>query len=155
MRYGCRPVGKPAFYDAKFPATYNARRDNLEGFWRRQFCHTHAVALWWSFFEHVERAEQDTVLEFAPNTGRLMAVACLYSHWTPPKGSEDADLWSFAPVTDHPPPKVALAGHDRCVIPLSPEGVDAWLRPEALSSAALLAVLDERERFFYDHRVAA
>jgi hypothetical protein len=30
MRYQCRPAGKPASYDAKFPGTYNARRDNLE-----------------------------------------------------------------------------------------------------------------------------
>lgn len=31
MRYGCRPAGKPAFYDVKFPGCYNARKDNLEG----------------------------------------------------------------------------------------------------------------------------
>ena len=30
MRYQCRPAGKPAFYDSKYPGTYNARRDNLE-----------------------------------------------------------------------------------------------------------------------------
>ena len=29
MRYQCRPHGKPAFYDKKYPGTYNARRDNL------------------------------------------------------------------------------------------------------------------------------
>jgi hypothetical protein len=35
MRYQCRPPGKPAYWDAKYPGTYNARRDNLEGdFWR-------------------------------------------------------------------------------------------------------------------------
>ena len=34
MRYQCRLPGKPAFYDTKFPGTYNARRDNLEGFWK-------------------------------------------------------------------------------------------------------------------------
>jgi hypothetical protein len=32
MRYHCRPAGKPAFYDRKFPGLYNARRDNLEPF---------------------------------------------------------------------------------------------------------------------------
>ena len=31
MRYQCRPGGKPAFDNVKFPSTYNARRDNLEG----------------------------------------------------------------------------------------------------------------------------
>ena len=34
MRYQCRQEDKPAFYDAKFPGTYGARRDNLEGFWK-------------------------------------------------------------------------------------------------------------------------
>jgi hypothetical protein len=29
MRYQCRLEGKPAFYDTKYPGTYNARRDNL------------------------------------------------------------------------------------------------------------------------------
>jgi hypothetical protein len=37
MRYQCRPAGKPKFYDTKFPGTYNARRDNLEGFWKGLF----------------------------------------------------------------------------------------------------------------------
>ncbi len=37
MRYACRPAGKPAFYDKKFPGLYNARRDNLERFWNEQF----------------------------------------------------------------------------------------------------------------------
>jgi hypothetical protein len=32
MRYGCRTSGKPANYDVRYPGTYNARRDNLEGF---------------------------------------------------------------------------------------------------------------------------
>jgi hypothetical protein len=39
MRYFCRPAGKPAFYDKKFPGLYNARRDNLERFWSDQFGH--------------------------------------------------------------------------------------------------------------------
>lgn len=43
MRYGCRPAGKPAFYDVKYPGTYNARRDNLQGFWKGQFGHTHGL----------------------------------------------------------------------------------------------------------------
>jgi len=42
MRYQCRPQGKPAFYDTKYPGTYNARRDNLEAFWKSQFSRTQA-----------------------------------------------------------------------------------------------------------------
>ena len=36
MRYQCRPAGKPAFYDTRFPGTSNARRDSLGGFWKGQ-----------------------------------------------------------------------------------------------------------------------
>jgi hypothetical protein len=45
MRYQCRLAGKPAFYDTKFPGTYNARRDNLEGFWRDLFGAKHCVMI--------------------------------------------------------------------------------------------------------------
>ena len=43
MRYQCRPAGKPKFYDTKFSGTYNARRDNLEGFWRDLFGYSHGL----------------------------------------------------------------------------------------------------------------
>jgi putative SOS response-associated peptidase YedK len=155
MRYGCRPAGKPANYDFKFPGTYNARRDNLEAFWRGQFGRTHGVALWWYFYEHVVRDGQDVVLEFSPSTGQLMPVACLYSHWTPPAGSDERELWSFAAITDDPPPEVAAAGHDRCIIPLKGEHLDRWLNPDPADLAAQQAVLDDRERYFYEHRMAA
>jgi hypothetical protein len=45
MRYQCRPAGKPVNYDFKFPGTYNARRDNLEGFWKGQFGVSHGVMI--------------------------------------------------------------------------------------------------------------
>ena len=45
MRYQCRIAGKPASYDVKFPGTYNARRDNLEGFWKPLFGASHGLML--------------------------------------------------------------------------------------------------------------
>src|ERR1700684_2659932 len=53
MRYFCRPAGKPAFYDKKFPGLYNARRDNLEKFWGEQFGHHHALMVVETFYENV------------------------------------------------------------------------------------------------------
>ena len=53
MRYFCRPQGKPAFYDKKFPGLYNARRDNLEKFWAEQFGTHHALMVVESFYENV------------------------------------------------------------------------------------------------------
>ena len=58
-----------------------------------------------------------------------MLIACLYSVWrTRANGSE---LLSFAAITDDPPPEVAATGHDRMIINLKPENVDAWLTPAA------------------------
>ena len=51
--------------------------------------------------------------------------------------------------------EVAAAGHDRCIIPIRPEQVDAWLRPEDRPVEDLYAILDDRERLYYEHRMAA
>lgn len=155
MRYQCRPAGKPAFYDRKFPGTYNARRDNLEGFWSGQFGHSHALMVADRFYENVEGQDgQNRVLEFEPQTGEPMLVACLWSHWTDPKGKEP-DLWSFAAITDEPEPEVAAAGHDRTIINIKPEHVDAWLQPDAKDIAALYAIFDDKQHPYYQHREAA
>ena len=164
MRYQCRPAGKPAFYDRKFPGTYNARRDNLEGFWRPLFGHLHGVMVINAFYENVSAArlegrtladgEKDSniVLEFKPNPPIDMVVACLWSRW---QGKDEPDLLSFASITDEPPPEIAAAGHDRCIIPIQPEQIDTWLNPDVADLAALHAILDARERPYYEHRVAA
>lgn len=164
MRYQCRIAGKPASYDAKYPGTYNARRDNLEGFWRPCFGYTHGVMLVDVFYENVSKAKMEgtlletherdekVVLEFRPSNGELMHVACLWSRWSAPG---EPDLLSFAAITDEPPPEVAAAGHDRCIIPIRPENINAWLNPDASNLAALYAILDDRDRPYYEHRLAA
>jgi putative SOS response-associated peptidase YedK len=164
MRYQCRPAGAPAFYDSKFPGTYNARRDSLNGFWRNQWGHKHGVVIATAFYEHVKRHHnegralrdgedvEDIVIEFKPRTGEEMLVACLWSRWMKPG---EPDLLSFAAITDHPPPEVAIAGHDRCIIPLRPEDLSAWLSPEGRTREELEAILDDRFRPYYEHRLAA
>lgn len=154
MRYQCRPVGKPAFYDRKYPGTYNARRDNLEGFWGGLFGHRHGIMIADRFYEHVEVDGENRVLEFEPRTGEPMLVACLWSHWTDPKGKEP-DLLSFAAITDEPEPEVAATGHDRTIINIKPEHLDAWLNPDPQDLASLYAIFDDRRHPFYEHRIAA
>jgi putative SOS response-associated peptidase YedK len=165
MRYHCRPNGKPANYDWQFEGCYNARRDNLQGqMWRNVFGRTHGVMIASKFFEHVSRhkyeqrelrpgeREEDLVLEFAPDGLDEMFVACIWSRWQAPG---KPDLVSFAAVTDHPPAEVAAAGHDRCIIPLKPENIAAWLRPDPSKLAAQYAILDDRYRPYFEHRLAA
>lgn len=160
MRYFCRPAGKPAFYDKKFPGLYNARRDNLERFWGEQFGSHHAVMVVESFYENVKRhamegrelgageQEANVVLQFTPEPPQVMYIASLWSHWTDPK---EPDLRGFAAITDEPPADVAAAGHDRCIINLKPEHVEAWLTPEGRSVAELQAMLSDRAIPVFQH----
>jgi putative SOS response-associated peptidase YedK len=78
-------------------------------------------------------------------------VACLWSHWT---HKSDPDLYSFAAVTDDPPPEVAATGHNRCIISIKPENVGEWLNPGGLSQSRLEAILSDRQCPFYQHRIA-
>ena len=166
MRYQCRPAGVPPNYDFKFPGTCNARRDNLEGmFWKRLFGYSHGVMIVNAFFENVSRhamehrelmsgeKDENVVLEFRPRPQHDMLVACLWSHW---KGRPDEpELLSFAAITDEPPPEVSAAGHDRCIVPIKEANLDAWLNPEPTDLLALYQILDDRDRPFYEHRLAA
>ncbi|TQD46614.1 SOS response-associated peptidase family protein, partial [Marilutibacter aestuarii] len=155
MRYQCRPAGKPSVYDRKYPGTYNARRDNLEGFWKGQFGYSHGIMVADRFYENVEGPDgANQVLEFEPRTGEPMLVACLWSHWTDPTGKEP-DLLSFAAITDEPEPEVAATGHDRTIINIKPEHLDAWLQPDPGDLAALYAIFDDKRHPFYEHRLAA
>lgn len=164
MRYQCRLPGKPASIDSRYPGTYNARRDNLQGFWKPLFGHRHGLVLMQAFYENVAQHRLDgreleagerarhVVLEFRPRPAQDMWVACLWSHW---QGPGEADLLSFAAITDEPPPEVAAAGHDRCIIPIRPERIDAWLTPDPRRLDLQQALLDDRQQPFYEHRLAA
>jgi len=151
-RYHLRQKGKPAFTDQKFPGLYNARRDNLEKFWRSEFGHTHALMMVDSFYENVEREGQNVVLHFMPRPRYQMLVACLYADWT---DSKKGRLLSFAAVTDEPPEEIKAAGHDRCVINLREENVEAWLTPRGRSDEELQGILSDRQKPYYEHEVAA
>ena len=151
-RYHLRQAGKPAAIDGKFPGLYNARRDNLEKFWRNEFGHSHAMLLVESFYENVQRDGQNVVLLFVPRPEQLMRIACLAGHWQDDKGSE---LLSIAAVTDEPPPEVQAAGHDRMIVNLRPENLSAWLNPQGLSTQQLQALLDDRQQAYYQHQVLA
>ncbi|MCW8807511.1 MAG: SOS response-associated peptidase, partial [Rhodanobacter sp.] len=165
MRYQCRLPGWNEATERKYPGTYNARRDKLEESWGKLFGHRHAILILTRFYENVSRhkmegrelaageKEENIVLEFDPQPPQEMLVACL---WNISKGADGgADLFSFAAITDEPPPEVAAAGHDRCIIPIKPEHVDAWLNPDPGNLAALYAILDDRARPYYEHRLAA
>jgi putative SOS response-associated peptidase YedK len=152
MRYQCRPAGSPKFLDKQLD-TFNARRDNLGGkFWKPLFGYSHGIMIANAFFENVETDELGKhVLQFQPRGLEQMYVAVLWSHWQ--QGDEELD--SCAAITDEPPPEVAEAGHDRCIIPIKDENIEGWLNPDASNLDAMQAILDDRARPYYEHRMAA
>jgi putative SOS response-associated peptidase YedK len=161
MRYQCRLPGWNEAMERKYPGTYNARRDNLEKTWGKLFGYRHGIMVVNAFFENVARhrmehrelapgeREENVVLEFRPNPEHDMLVACLWAF------DERDGLYSCAAITDEPPPEVAAAGHDRCIIPIKPENIGAWLGPDPSRLAAMHAILDDRDRPYYEHRLAA
>jgi len=163
MRYQCRLPDKPARNDTLYPGTYNARRDSLETYWKPAFGHRHGVVVVQSFYEHVPRHALEhralrpgekpgnAVLEFRAQPPRDLLIACLWSEWEGPEGR----LLSFAAITDEPPREVAAAGHDRCIVPIRPAHLDAWLNPDPNDLAALYRILDDREPVTLDYAEAA
>ncbi|AEI83083.1 hypothetical protein CNE_BB2p02860 (plasmid) [Cupriavidus necator N-1] len=165
MRYQCRLPGWTPAMERQKLGSYNARRDNLKKAWRQLYGYKHGIMIVNAFYENVARhrmeqrelapgePEENVVLEFRPEPRQDMLVACL---WSFSKGGEgEADLYSFAAITDEPPAEVSAAGHDRCIVPVKPEHVEAWLNPDAKNLAALDAILDDRNQPYYEHQLAA
>ena len=152
MRYRCRLPGWTEETEKEKPGTYNARRNNLQRVWGKLFGYNHGIIIVTRFYENVERDKKKIVLQFDPRPAQQMLIACL---WSRTAIAGEPDLWSFAAITDEPPPEVLAAGHDRCIVPIKPENVDAWLNPDPSNLAAQYAILDDRERPFYEHRLAA
>jgi len=152
-RYHCRKSGEPAFIDRKLPGLYNARRDSLGKYWKELFGLKHAVMLAESFFENVDRDGRNQVLHFIPKPAGTMMIACLYSEWMDPQGG--SPLLSFAAITDEPPAEVAAAGHDRMIINIKPENLEAWLNPAGKSLDDMQRILADRQAPYYEHEVMA
>lgn len=156
MRYQCRLEGMPATSDftkdRQLSGTYNARRDNLERFWRKQFGYRHGIMVVSTFYENVEIDGKNQVLQFTPKDGSEMLVACLWSHWKDPAGT-GAEMLSYAAITDEPEPEVAAAGHDRTIINIKPEHLDAWLNPDPANIDALYAIFDDKQHPYYEHQL--
>jgi putative SOS response-associated peptidase YedK len=65
----------------------------------------------------------------------------------------EPNLLGFAAITDEPPADVTAAGHDRCIINLRPEHLEAWLTPEQHDRAELQTILSDRAVSTYEHAI--
>lgn len=163
MRYRCRLPGWDDAKEREKPGTYNARMDSLATVWRKLWGYNHGVMVARRFFEsvslyrlqHRELApgERDVPveIEFRPEPEQDMLLACLW-RYVEPEGDEPG-FYSVAAITRLPPPEVAAAGHDRCVIPIKPEYLDAWLDPQPGRLADMMAILEDPIDAYYEHQV--
>jgi len=164
MRYRCRLPGWTRAKELEKPGTYNARRDKLSTVWRQLFGTNHGVVVASRFYESVSLhrlehrdlalGERDIPVEivFEPEPRQELLLACL---WRYAEATDDEpDFYSFAAITRDPPPEVAAAGHDRCVIAIKPENLDAWLDPVPGKLAEQYAILDDPIGAYYQHRLA-
>lgn len=163
MRYHLRPSFADESWDKNFGGCYNARRDKLTTSWKTQFGKQHGIIIVTSFFENVKKhdlekrklkrgeVEVNVVIEFNPDGMDYMVVPCIYDVWKDKKGTE---LYTFALITDEPPPEVLQTGHDRCPIFLNEARINDWLNPDGKSQKELFEILDDRERPFYKHSLA-
>ncbi len=164
MRYRCRLPGWTAADEREKPGTYNARRDSLTKVWKPMWGHNHAVIVASRFFESVqlndlqqralapgERA-MSVEVAFRPEPAQDMLLACLWRYTEPT--DEEPGLYSFAAITRPPPPEVQAAGHDRCIIAIKAEHLDAWLNPDPHRLAEQEAILDDPIEVYYEHELS-
>jgi hypothetical protein len=67
----------------------------------------------------------------------------------------EPELYSFAEITDEPPPEVLATGHTRCVISIWEENGREWLASEGAAKGRLEQMLSERVVPYHEHRIAA
>lgn len=166
MRYRCRLPGWTEAMEIEKPGTYNARRDKLATVWRRVFGVHHGLIAASRFYESVHlhdlqqrvlapgEREQNVEIEFTPQTHEDLLIACLYTYVE--AAGDEPGFYSFAAITHDPPPEVAAAGHDRCIVTIREEDIDAWLSPTLLTPIELQAILDRgiEERPYFEHQIA-
>ncbi len=137
MRYQCRPAGKPAFYDTKYPARTTRVQTTSRASGR--ICSGSRIG--GMVVERVRRKRDrdgtNTVLEdFGRGRSRNAGGV---------PGGRTGEVGAKSRISSPSPrspgmslaTEVAAAGHD-AVVPIKPENVDAWLQPDRKNLAPRL-----------------
>lgn len=165
MRYRCRLIGWTEQDEKEKDGSYNAKISSLRHAWRGIFGHFHGVVIAKRFFEAVnlhdnqQRAlapgekEQSIEIAFHAEPEQELFLACLY-RYVEPEGAEGG-FYTFAAITRDPPPEVLAAGHNRCIIPIRPENLDAWLDPDPKNLSASYAILEDPIDAYFQHEIVS
>lgn len=152
MRYHLCPKSGKELTPFKYNL-FNARKDRLldSRTWKHIFGKQHAIFPFYRFYESIEgKSGEAKIIYFEPETKDLMWSASLFER----SKTTEGNLWSFAAITDEPPPEVAEAGHDRCPVFLNEDHFEQWLEPKDLSQNDLLALLESVVVTYFTHSAA-
>jgi putative SOS response-associated peptidase YedK len=148
MRYRVRPKGSKEEIPTKYNV-FNARIDSLESrqTWQKLFTKQHGLFPFVRFFEWVEEDNKKRLVSFLPENREIMWAPCLWDYWENPE--KTIGFYSFALITDDPPPEVSARGHDRCPIFLKEKHIDEWLSTSKRSREEWYLLLKNKEDVFY------
>ena len=133
---------------------FNARKDRLKdsSTWKAVFGKQHGIFPFYRFYESVEGKNGEAKpIYFEPKHGDLMWAAALFEK----SKIKEGELWSFAAITDEPPPEVAAAGHDRCPVYINEKSFESWLNPSGSTKDELFSILDSVEQTYFQQHDAA
>ena len=150
MRYQLCPKSGKELNPFKYNL-FNARRDRLldSQIWKPVFGKQHAIYPFYRFYESVEDENGEAkIIYFQPDHGEMMWSAALYEK----AKINEGELWSFAAITDEPPPEVAETGHDRCPVYISEKNIETWLNPKDQDSS--MELLSQLEKTYFEHKAA-
>jgi putative SOS response-associated peptidase YedK len=94
------------------------------------------------------------VIEFRPEDGSELYAPTIFSYADVGEEGERQIDAGFAIVTDDPPDDVVAAGHDRCPVILGADAVADWLQVAGKDAKAFEAILMQRRRTQFTHKVA-
>lgn len=151
MRYRVRPARSTSEIPSQYNV-FNARLDSLltRQTWRPLLMKNHGLLPFRRFYEWVEWEGKKRHISFAPKDRDLMWAPCLYDVWE--NKEKTFKFYSFAIITDDPPPEVLKMGHDRCPIFLEEKDIDQWLNPQGKKISDILTLLKRKEKTFYEHQ---
>lgn len=155
MRYRLRPAGSTEEVPSRFNL-FNARLDSLRSreTWSRIYMKNHGLLVFKKFYEWVvdKDSQKKKLICFSPRGRDLMWSPVLYDI---AKDEDGRALFSFALITNDPPPEVLEAGHDRCPIFLREEHIEMWLSPRNMAVKDVEKILLDKPQVFYEHTDAA
>jgi len=152
MRYQLCPKNGKELDPYKY-SLFNARKDRLmdSKIWLAVFGKQHGIFPFYRFYENVEGENgKSKTIYFQPDHGDIMWSAALFET----AKIKEGELWSFAAITNDPPPEVAAAGHDRCPVYIEESKFEDWLNPAKIKKEDLLKLLSAIEKTYFEHKAA-